>query len=267
MGNLRLFFVAVMGLWLNLAMADDDVTEYWQQSNPASQVRVNHQPWGELIARYLTTQDGINLFRYHEVTETDKSSLDAYLDELQTITVTQLNAPEQQAYWINFYNALTVWVILEHYPVDSIFDISFGLFDRGPWKEELVEVEGFKLSLDHIEHSILRPIYNDNRVHYAVNCASIGCPNLQFDVYTRDNLDAMLDRGARQYVNHPRGVLVEGNRLVVSKIYRWYASDFGSDDEQVIAHLSQYAEPQLREALAAITDIDDYEYDWSLNQP
>ena len=110
---------------------------------------------------------------------------------MSDLTITDYNKKEQLAYWINLYNSLTIKVVLEHYPVKSIKEIKLsGIFKPGPWKKELVIIEGKKLSLDNIEHDILRPIWKDNRVHYAVNCASIGCPNLQNSAFTAKNSDS-----------------------------------------------------------------------------
>jgi hypothetical protein len=121
------------------------------------------------------------------------------------------------------------------------------------------------VSLDDIEHRILRPIWKDPRTHYSVNCASLGCPNLPAQAFTSSNLEQLLDDGARAYVNHPRGARVENGRLTVSSIYVWFAPDFGSGDAGVIAHLKQYAEPALKKKLGSVDRIADDEYDWALN--
>jgi hypothetical protein len=157
--------------------------------------------------------------------------------------------------------------VLEHYPVDSIrkIAISPGLFSAGPWGKKLVTVEGKALSLDDIEHRILRPIWRDPRIHYAVNCAALGCPNLQPEAFTADNEEALLERAAHDYVNHPRGATVADGKLTVSSIYVWYQADFGGTDRGVIAHLQHYAAPALAAALAPIERIGADRYDWSLN--
>jgi len=116
-----------------------------------------------------------------------------------------------------------------------------------------------------IEHGIMRPIWNDPRIHYAVNCASIGCPNLMMQPFNAQNLAGMLDQAARNYVNHPRGAAVEGGRLIVSSIYDWYAVDFGNNDAGVIAHLRQYATGPLAASLASVSSISSDRYDWNLN--
>jgi hypothetical protein len=181
--------------------------------------------------------------------------------------VDRLARAEQMAFWINLYNALTVAVVLDHYPVATIRDINIspGLIARGPWGAKLATVAGERLSLDDIEHRILRPIWRDSRIHYAVNCAAIGCPDLQARAWTAEGLDASLDAAARSFVNDPRGVRIDNGRLVVSKVYDWFHADFGGTDAAVIAHPVRYAEPALAEALRGRSRLDAAEYDWALN--
>jgi hypothetical protein len=153
------------------------------------------------------------------------------------------------------------------YPVASIrdIDISPDWFSNGPWNAKLRAIEGEAVSLNDIEHRILRPIWRDPRIHYGVNCASIGCPNLRAQAFTAANAEALLASGARDYVNHPRGARIEDGRLIVSSAYVWFAEDFGGDDAGVIAHLRRYARPELRAALAEVDEIGDFVYDWRLN--
>lgn len=226
----------------------------------------DHAAWQRLLGRYVSpSADGVNRFAYARVSAADRKALTAYLDTLQAAKPSVLGVDEARAYWINFYNALTIDVVLDHYPVESIRDIGGGLFSVGPWKKELVSVEGRKLSLDNIEHDILRKTWPDPRVHYAVNCASMSCPNLMTEAFSGAKLDRMLTQGARDYVNHPRGARVDGGKLRLSQIYSWYRRDFGTNDAEVIAHIAAYAAPKLKAELAGIKTIAGYDYDWSLN--
>jgi hypothetical protein len=104
---------------------------------------------------------------------------------------------------------------------------------------------------DDIEHRIVRPIWQDNRLHYAVNCASLGCPNLLPIAYTQANLETLLEQGARDYINHPRGVTAEPEKLFVSSIYVWFSSAFGSNQEGLLQHLRRYANKSLFDKLPA----------------
>ena len=227
-----------------------------------------HGPWERLLQTYITRgDDGVNRFDYQAVTPQDRSALQTYLGTLQATTVSELPRAEQMALWINLYNALTVEVVLEAYPVGSIREIKNGLISIGPWGKDRVKVEGQALSLNDIEHKVLRKQWDDPRIHYAVNCASWSCPDLADRAYTAQRLEAMLNDGARAYINHPRGVWFDEGRLQVSSIYRWYKEDFGDSDEGVIAHLKRYAAPDLKARLDGVDHIAGTDYDWTLNEP
>ena len=240
----------------------------WQAHDPGSGASVDHGAWQRLLDSYLAPgADGVNRFAYGRVSPADREALNAYVAHLAATRVGALKRAEQLAYWINLYNALTVRLVLDHYPVASIRDIAIspGLFAVGPWGKPLIEVEGEALTLNDIEHRILRPIWGDPRIHYGVNCASIGCPDLQARAFTAETAEALLEAAARAYVNHPRGARVEAGRLTVSSIYAWFREDFGANEAGVIAHLKPYAVPELATALEAVEAIDAYEYDWALN--
>jgi hypothetical protein len=197
----------------------------------------------------------------------DRKALEGYISALEGVPVRSLRRDEQLAYWINLYNALTVKVILDHYPVKSIrdIDISPGFFSDGPWGKRLVRVEGKEMTLNDVEHRVLRPIWKDPRIHYAVNCASLGCPNLQPEAFTAANAEELLALAARQYVNHPRGVSAEKGWLKVSSIYVWFKEDFGGTDDGVIEHLKIHASGALSEELKNVGGISEHHYDWNLN--
>ena len=141
-----------------------------------------------------------------------------------------------------------------------------GLFS-GPWDKKLLSVEGTKLSLNDIEHRILRPIWEDPRNHYALNCASIGCPHLQKTAYTSENLEVLLDSAAREYLAHSRALDLGRSQLTLSSIYDWFASDFGGSEESIIDHIQNYVDPDVADALKAFNGRIRYRYDWSLNEP
>lgn len=252
-----------------------------QAQSPADLVRraapsgqsasVDHSSWDRLLKSYVKPGgDGLNRVDYRAFKRSGHRALKDYVTKLQAVDPARLDRREQFAYFANLYNAKTIDIVLDKYPVNSIKDISLGgglfaTFTGGPWKAKVMRVNGMELSLDDIEHEILRPVFKDPRVHYAVNCASIGCPNLATDAFTGANLDGLLDAGARAYINHPRGVTVSGGSVRVSSIYSWFKSDFGGSDSSVLKHLRKYASPQLAKALAKRNSIDGHDYDWRLN--
>jgi len=219
-----------------------------------------------LPAHVVTGADGLNRVRYADLKKMALADLADYIAQLQAVQASALPAGDQMAFWINLYNAKTLHIVAEHYPVASIKDINLGggFFGRGPWKAKLLRVEDRRLSLDNIEHDILRKNFPDPLIHYALNCASVGCPNLQVRAYRAATLGDQLRAGGRAYVNHPRGLSISGDRLTASKIYRWYAADFGGA-AGVARHWAAFAEPELKRRLTALGSVDRYVYDWSLN--
>jgi hypothetical protein len=226
-----------------------------------------------LLGRYVVPNaDGVNRVDYArwKANAEDRAKLSAYVAEMQKRMPSRMGREEAIAYWSNLYNAITLNVVLDRYPVSSIRDIkSEGLFDPkayiGPWRTKRATVERKAYSLDDIENDVLRPVYKDPRVHYALNCASYGCPNLRTKAWAAVTLEADFDAAARDFVNHPRGVTVlPGNKLKVSSIYNWFAGDFGGEGA-VLAHIRKYAGPKLAAALAPGVTVAEDDYDWSLN--
>jgi hypothetical protein len=265
-----LLLITIVTLFLSnhlLAAPASELWEKWASHETNSKLTIDHSQWNDLTQRFvLPTKNGINLLAYSKFEIADKNQLKAYISTLSKTPIRQYNKGEQMAYWINLYNAITVNLILDNYPITSIRDVKSGFFSFGPWDKELITIEGEQLSLNDIEHRILRPIWQDARIHYAVNCASIGCPNLQSSAFTAENTETMLDLAAVEFINHPRAAQVKYGKLRVSSIYDWYKADFGGTDASVIDHLRQYAKPPLVDQLSNIESIDnDDHYDWSIN--
>jgi len=251
-----------------LFVPDADLWEKWDQHDPESVLEIDHSHWDTFLQAYVRSdQDGINRVKYGQVSEADRQSMQTYLATLQAIRIHRYNRSEQLAFWINLYNALTVNVILEHYPVNSIrdIDISPGFLADGPWGKELATIEGEAVSLNDIEHRILRPIWKDPRIHYAINCASLGCPNLRKKAFKASTVNETLNQAARDFINHPRAVSIKDGELTVSSIYSWFQEDFGENEQDVIRHLQRYARPDLARQLKNIESISDDEYNWQIN--
>ena len=258
-----------------IAAPKSELWPRWQTHNAENREVIDHSAWGIILKKYLVTSQlptessapvGINLLQYGGVSKIDYDLLKIYLTTLEGIPISSFSRPEQRAFWINLYNAATVNLILEHYPVESITKISFSFFSFGPWDEELLTIEGEELSLNDIEHRILRPIWQDPRIHYALNCASIGCPNLQPLAFTAKNTDSLLETGASEYINHPRGAKKEDKKLWLSKIFEWYQDDYGGNEAGVLIHIQKYAKENLANSLYEDELEIEYHYDWRLNE-
>ncbi len=168
------------------------------------------------------------------------------------------------AFYINAYNAWTIKLILGAYPgVRSIKDL--GTLFKSPWKKRIARVDGRTLTLDQIEHDILRPQFRDPRIHFAINCAAKSCPPLRSQPYTAEQLDAQLDEMAAAFINDPKNNYLEGDRLYVSAIFKWFAEDFDND---VVGFFKKYATGHLKSGLEGGQDrirVKHLDYDWSLN--
>jgi hypothetical protein len=240
----------------------------WGAHDPHATGQIDHAAWAAFLARYVRIgADGVHRVAYSEVAPADRAALDGYIAGLAGLPISSYDRPEQLAYWINLYNALVVRVVLDHYPITSIRDVApaSGPGTAGPWDEKLVEIEGQPVSLGDIQNRILRPIWQDPRVFYALSCGAVGCPNLQPEPYQADRLEHQLSKAAMAFVNDPRGLWIDADRLGVSSLYRWYAADFGGSDTAIINHLMAYAEPKLAMQLERFDRISDDGFDWRLN--
>ena len=233
------------------------------ETGEAAMSKPQHAAWTRLLQTYVSLDAaGIARVDYASLkaNSADRAALDAYIKGFENKDLSG-DSPEVFADWANLYNAVTVRYILEKYPTRSIRAGSFS----GPWKRIKVNAGGETVSLDDIEHRILRVRFHDPRVHYSINCASYSCPNLQAEAWEAATLDARLDAAARAYVNSPRGVTVTDRGLTVSSIYDWFEADFGDSKQAVIDHLLTYASPALAAQIRANPQIRNYSYDWSLN--
>ena len=241
----------------------------WQKNDAASKQKIDHSAWDAFLKKFVVAPhpSGINRVRYQAVGAEDFKNLQDYLKSMQVVVISNYNRNEQKAFWINTYNALTIDLILSRFPVASIrtVNISPGLVSQGPWGAKLFTVEDEKLSLDDIEHRILRPIWKDKRVHYAVNASALGSPNLQPLAFTSENTEALLEKGVGEFINHRRGVSLEKGRLQVSSIYVWFQEDFGGEAEDLMEHWQQYANPALAQELKKYSGGLAHDFDWRLN--
>jgi len=264
-------FLLLLGMLSPFALAapKSELWPYWNQSRSDSNIEVDHQIWQSLLSRFVReSADGINRVAYREFDEAAKLELSNYLESMSRVAPTQLNQNEQLAYWINLYNAQTIQVVLDHPKKKSI--LSMGpFFAFGPWDEPYLTIEGKPVTLNDIEHRILRPIWQDHRLHYVLNCASIGCPNLNRHAYQAELIDQQLAGAQVNFLRHPRAVtLTDSGKLQVTSLFDWYLIDFAQDISGLLAYLAAQR-PDLAADLSALVDEGnpkiDYVYDWDLN--
>jgi len=253
----------------SMAAPKSELWSFWSEHQPQSSFKVDHQIWQALLSRYvLLSDDGIHRVAYGEFDETAKAKLREYLDAMSRIAPTQLNRDEQLAYWINLYNAQTIQVVLDHPKKKSI--LSMGpFFALGPWDEPYLTIEDKPVTLNDIEHRILRPIWQDHRLHYVLNCASIGCPNLSQTAYDAASIAQQLANAQTAFLQHPRAIsFTNKGRLQLTSLFDWYLTDFAPDVSELLAYLA-VQRPDLAADLAAMGGNAnakiDYVYDWDLN--
>ena len=230
--------------------------------------RFDHTALDDLLNRFVAVDDvGASRVDYAawRASPADRAALDSYLDSLQAVHPASLTRDEQFVFWVNLYNAETLRVVLAHRPTRSILFIRPTWLSLGPWNARRLRVDGLRLSLSDVENRILRPGFADPRVHYALNCASTGCPTLRPRAWVALNLDAELDAAARAMINRPDHVRLKRGKIVLSRIFKWYRRDFGASDAEVIAHIAAHANDALQDQLACHDEIGGYQYDWSLN--
>ena len=243
--RLKILFFLLMGFLLPVPAAANQATDHRALDDLLQQY--NHQ--GQVDYAGLKQEE---------------ARLDAYLDALAAIDPLSLARDEQFAFYINAYNAWTIKLILTEYPgIASIKD--YGSLFKSPWKKEFVNIRGAIVTLDHIEHDILRPQFRDPRVHFAINCAAKSCPPLYREAFVGKRLQAQLDDAARRFINDGRFNRLEGNTLYVSSIFKWFKEDFQDD---IVGFFEQHALPELKKAITAnrqLLKVKYLDYDWSLN--
>jgi hypothetical protein len=224
--------------------------------------RFDHTAWDTLLAGAVNEYGRVD----YRFLQKRRSDLDRYLGALAAVKLSRLAPAELEALLINAYNAITVASILAHPSVKSIRDID------GVWDTTRHRVGGFELTLDDIEHTLLRPYFRDPRIHFAVNCASASCAPLPRWAFNGRDLDRQLDARARLFLSDARNATLEGDTLLVSRYFDWYGDDFTAPAwkpraETVPEFVASYTTPELAARIRAATKLDVvfFDYDWSLN--
>ncbi len=221
---------------------------------------VDHSAWDELLSKHVTSDGWVDYRGFIN----DKEKLADYLATLSNNPPNDKNwsKKEKLAYWINAYNAFTVKLIVDNYPVESIQDLHPTL--KIPkintvWKKDFFQIGGEDFNLSRIEHKILRNM-GEPRIHFAINCASVSCPSLRNEAYVASTLNQQLNEQAAYFINESGRNEISKNHIVISKIFRWFTRDF-TQNGTLIEFLNRWAEPTISED----AEIDYKDYDWSLN--
>lgn len=211
----------------------------------------DHTVWNTVLQNYVNPEGQVN---YKDL-KANRENLDRYLEQLQSQNPSETWSQAQKlAFWMNAYNAYTVDLILRNYPLQSIKDI------KDPWKQEFIPIGGQKLSLEHIEHKILRPM-GDPRIHFGINCASISCPALHNEAFTEANVDTQLETLAKDFINDPSRNKISEDKVQLSQIFQWFTKDF-KQNGSLIDYIDKYAEISINpKAKKKYLD-----YNWNLNE-
>jgi hypothetical protein len=241
---------------------------FWDKRSNGSFTRVDHSDWDQLLTKYVVINhpSGINRFRYGDVSRADEKRLDSYIETLVEIDPRRFNKTVQHAYWINLYNALVVQQVLEYYPVVKITQV-----DRrgnpGPWDEDIVEMQDQDISLNDIEHRILRPIWKDHKTHFALACGGLGCPSLQPKAFHSNNLKQQLRQAGRDFIGHPRGLQVSHGKMSASSMFGKYQKDFAKNQKELLKLLAYYSDDSKALYLLGFKGQIKFNDDWRINAP
>ncbi|MEM0543766.1 DUF547 domain-containing protein [Flavobacterium sp. j3] len=248
----KLFFIISLLPFLSCAKSNESSLPemaYAKESKTISKV-IDHQKWHVLLQKHVSAKGNVNYPGFKK----DAQALQVYLDELSA------NVPQKSwsknavlAYWINAYNAFTVKLILDNYPVKSIKDI------KDPWGKKFFILGTKKYSLEEIEHEILRKM-DEPRIHFAINCASFSCPNLSNEAFIDTKLEKQLDVAAKAFVNDKTKNTIQQESVEISKIFDWFSGDFKSNGS-IVDYLNQYSTIKISKK----AKIKFKEYNWSLN--
>ncbi len=211
--------------------------------------------YNSLLQKHVDKQGNVD----YKGLKTDEARLDMYMEYLAATSPNKTwSVNKQKAFWINAYNAYTLKIILENYPLKSITKIKKK--GKTAWKIPFVKVGNKLYTLDHIEHKILRKNLFDPKIHVGVNCASISCPKLSNIAFTEENIEAELTRLMNDFVNDPSKNKLSKKKVQISSIFDWFKEDF-TKNNSVIDYLNTFSEIEIN----SNAKINYLKYDWSLN--
>lgn len=221
----------------------------------------SHSDFDALLKEHVNSQGGVN----YKAFKSDEQKLNTYLEAMKQNSPSDIwNDNEKLIYWINVYNALTIQLILKYYPLKSIKDIGSSIqipFVNTPWDIECFEVGEKELSLNNIEHGIIRKDFEEPRIHFALVCAAVSCPKLLNEAYDANRLDEQLTAQTKAFLANPSKNKISKDRLQLSKLFNWYGGDFRKNGT-LVEFLNKYSTIEIdKKAKTSFLD-----YDWGLNE-
>lgn len=248
-----IFFVLAAAL--SFAISSCKVADYRSNSEP-----VSHAIWDSLVQQHVSPEGKVNYKGFIQ----DSVKMNEYLAILSANhpNADKWSRDQRLAYWLNAYNAFTVQIVARNYPTKSIKDIKKGIpFVNTVWDIKFIKIENATYDLNNIEHGIVRPKFNEPRVHFALNCASVSCPRLRNEAFTAEKLEAQLTDQARYFLANPVKNKITKEKAELSKLFTWFKGDF-TDNGSLKDFINQYSEVQLTKE----TDVSYLDYDWNLNE-
>ena len=248
---MRHFFIF---LWCMMILSCD------AQKIPNNSSPVSHDIWNDLLQKNVDANGHVNYKGF----KSEEAQLEKYLDILRAAhpNTEKWSKDERLAYWINAYNAFTIELIIKNYPCKSIKDLGGAIYKvNTPWDIKYITIQGITYDLNNIEHDIIRKEFNEPRIHFAVNCASVSCPNLRNEAFLASRLNEQLDDQARKFINDKSKNNISANSAQLSKLFTWFKADF-TKQGTVVAFINRYSTVKLSDK----AKIDYLEYNWSLNE-
>ena len=223
---------------------------------------INHSEWTSLVQKHVNKAGFVNYKGFIK----DSTLLNKYLQKLSdNAPANSWSKDDKLAYWINAYNAFTVKLIADNYPVKSIKDLGAEnpiIFVNTAWDKKFFSIDGKKMTLNTIEHKILRKQFNDPRMHFAINCASYSCPKLLDEAYEGKTVNKQLDEQSKDFLADKEKNKISADKPQVSSLFKWFSNDFTKTGKTKIAFINQFTTTKIKES-ATLEYLD---YSWDLNE-
>lgn len=254
--------IAIPEIGVNETIISDSLTKGSSQKNELNQaesVLLDHSLWDELTKSHVNE----NGFPNYKGFIQDSLKFNRYLRQLASNHPKESwSSNERKAFWINAYNAFTVKLIVDNYPVETIKDLGGGIYRvNTPWDIKFIQIEDKTYHLNDLEHNILRKEWSDPRIHAAVNCASISCPKLMQGAYLAEQLDEQLDRQMKAFIHDTTKNIIGEKEVKLSKLFKWFSGDFKVEHSSVIDYINSYTDVKIKKS----AKIEYFDYDWGLN--